>query len=99
MRKQDIRKMELGPEGLDLNQCFTISLVILIKSMTLSDISYLTLIFPSGPVAKTLHSQCRASRFDQGTRFHMPQLSSRVATEDLSAATKIWYNQINKNKY
>ena len=31
---------------------------------------------PGGPVAKTLHPQCRWPRFDscQGTRFHMPQL-------------------------
>ena len=47
--------MELRPEGLGLNQCFTTSLATLRKSMTLSDISYLTLKIrlPSGPVAKT----------------------------------------------
>ena len=39
--------------------------------------------FPGGPVAKTLHSQCREPRLNpgQGTRPHMPQLSSHATTK------------------
>ena len=30
--------------------------------------------FPGGPIAKTVHSQCRGPRFDLGVRSHMLQL-------------------------
>ena len=47
--------------------------------------------FPDGPVAKSLHFQCRGPRFDLCSRNSIPH----AATKILCAATKAWHSQIN----
>ena len=48
--------------------------------------------FPGGPVAKTLHSQCRGPRFDPWSGNNIPHATSK----GLHAATKTQHSQINE---
>ena len=43
--------------------------------------------FPGGPVAKTLHSQCKGPAFDSWSGNKIPH-----------ATTKTWYSQVNPFK-
>ena len=49
--------------------------------------------FPGGPVAKTLHSQCRGPKFDPLSGNYI----SHAATKSLRATIKTWHSQINKH--